>query len=357
MRFALELMRRSGVADGKTSKQIQVLDRQVTHMVRIIDDLLDVSRITQGKLELRKEPVSLANAVHGAIELCRPALEAAQHVLKVSLPTEPIMLLADPVRLTQMIVNILNNAVKFTPPGGHIYVVAETLGDIAGHPAQVRLRVRDDGIGIAPELRPRIFDMFTQGDRSLERTRGGLGVGLTLVRNLAHLHDGRVDIRSDGVDAGTEVIIDLPVAPPATAMESTPETAPSKPSRPLRILVADDNEDGREMLRFFLEADGHTVATAEDGASAVAAAADFHPDVAILDVGMPRLNGYAAAQQLRAAHGPESLALIALSGLGQEEDKRRAAQAGFDVHFTKPVDIPALTKALTSFSDRRSSER
>ena len=354
MRFALELMRRSGNTSANTDKQLQVLDRQVTHMVRIIDDLLDVSRITHGKLELRKEVVSLSSVVRGAIELCRPAVDAAQHQLRVSLPGEAVMLRADPVRLTQMLVNVLHNAVKFTPPRGHISVVAETLGEAPRHPDQVRIRIRDTGIGIAPELQPKIFDLFTQGDRSLERTRGGLGVGLTLVRNLAHLHGGSVDVRSDGVDSGTEVILDLPIERSArsAAHDDSDAASPVASARALRILVADDNEDSRDMMRYFLESEGHTVATAGDGPSALAAVDEFRPEVAILDIGMPGLNGYKVAEQIR--HHRQSLTLVALSGLGQEEDKRRATEAGFDVHFTKPVDIPALKKLLASIAAQRS---
>ena len=323
-------------------------------MVRIIDDLLDVTRITQGKLELRKEVVLLSSIVGGAIELCRPAVNAARHQLKVSLPSEAVMLRADPVRLTQMLVNVLNNAVKFTPPGGHIYVVAETVGEADEHPDQVRIRIRDNGIGIAPELRPKIFDMFAQGDRSLERTRGGLGVGLTLVRNLAHLHGGSVDVRSDGVDSGTEVILDLPIEQSArSAADDSNAAAPAAAARSLRILVADDNEDGREMMRYFLESEGHTVATAGDGPSALAAVEEFRPEVAVLDIGMPGLNGYEVAEQIRHANRHQSLTLVALSGLGQEEDKRRSTEAGFDVHFTKPVDIPALNKLLASIAAQR----
>ena len=241
--------------------------------------------------------------------------------------------------------------VKFTPPGGHIYVVAEIVGETHEHPDQVRVRIRDDGIGIAPELRPKIFDMFAQGDRSLERTRGGLGVGLTLVRNLAHLHGGSVDVRSDGVDSGTEVILDLPIERSAQSAADDAETASSVPSaRALRILVADDNEDAREMMRYFLESEGHTVATAGDGPSALAAVEEFRPEVAVLDIGMPGLNGYKVAEQIRHANRHQSLTLVALSGLGQAEDKRRATEAGFDVHFTKPIDIPALTKLLASIA-------
>ena len=347
MRFAVELLRRSDGTPSQKRKPMQVLERQISHMVRIIDDLLDVSRITQGKLELRKEVVSLSSIVDGVVELCRPSVKTARHTLTVSLPNEVVLLRADPVRLTQVLVNLLNNAVKFTPPGGHIWLIAETVGEAHDHHDQLRIRVRDNGIGIAPEMRPKIFDMFMQGDRSLERTRGGLGVGLTLVRNLVGLHGGSIDVRSDGLNAGTEVIVDLPmdasVQPGRAAVDAPVET---RPARSLKILVADDNEDGLEMLSFFLKSEGHTVATAVNGPSALTVAAEFQPDVAILDIGMPGLDGYHVAKQLRVARKASSLMLIALSGLGQEEDKARAAAAGFDRHFTKPVDIPALMRAL-----------
>ena len=353
IQFALELMRRSGGDPATMAKQMQVLERQVAHMVRIIDDLLDVSRITQGKLELRREVVSLSTIMHGAIELVRPAIARAHHDLKVSLPDEPVRLLADPVRLTQMLVNVLHNAVKFTRPGGHIYVIAETLGDDADRHDQLRIRIRDDGIGIAPEMRSKIFDMFIQGDRSLERTRGGLGVGLTLVRNLVHLHGGSVDVRSGGVDTGTEVIIDLPIEQPQRVDVGDQPSVAAAPSRPLRILVADDNEDGREAMRALLEIDTHIVATASDGPDALAVAAEFRPEVAILDIGMPGLNGYKVAEQLRQTQRSDPPVLIALSGLGQEEDKRKALEAGFALHFTKPADIATLRKALASISKER----
>ena len=347
MRFALEVLQRAEALPREAARPIQVLERQVSHMVRIIDDLLDVSRITQGKLELRKERVSLSMVVTGAAELCRPAIDAARQTLTISLPVEPVLLFADPVRLTQVLVNVMNNATKFTHPGGHIWVIAETVADARDHADRLRIRVRDDGIGIPAELRAKIFDMFMQGDRSLERTRGGLGVGLTLARNLVHLHGGTVEVRSDGVDAGTEVVIDLPLDPalqPAPAPVG-PDPA-STPPRSLRILVADDNEDGRNMLKLFLEQEGHEVAVAVDGRQALAVNATFHPQVAILDIGMPALDGYQVAEQLRRSGPGPTPVLIALSGLGQAEDKARASAAGFSRHFTKPVDVQALTRAL-----------
>ena len=256
MRFALEFLRRS---DGNVTEAIrarQILERQVNHMVRIVDDLLDVSRITQGKVELRKERVMLSSLVNAAVEFCRPVIEAAQHSLTISLPNESILLDADPVRLTQVMVNLLNNAVKFTPAGGHIWLIAETIGEGDGHD-QLQIRVRDTGVGIAPELVPKIFDMFMQGDLSLERTRAGLGVGLTLVRNLVALHGGTVEARSDGVGSGSEFIVSLPIDPvaqPSNELSQAPSEATAGSA--LRILVADDNEDGREMLGVLLTAEG-----------------------------------------------------------------------------------------------------
>jgi two-component system, chemotaxis family, CheB/CheR fusion protein len=347
MRFALEVMRRPTTSAADIIKTRQVLERQVMHMVRIIDDLLDVSRITQGKVELRKEIIPLSSAVSGAVEFCRPAIDAAKHTLTVSLPAEVVLLRADPVRLTQVLVNLLNNAIKFTPSRGHIWLIAEQVGETPEHPDQLRIRIRDTGIGISPEMRPRIFDMFMQGDRSLERTRGGLGVGLTLVRNLVALHGGIIDVRSEGLGSGSEFVVYLPLEPSAQPASSAgPATTSHVPARKLRILVADDNDDGRDMLSFFLQSEGHSVATAVDGPSALAVAREFKPDVAILDIGMPGFSGYDLAEQLRRAPNGGSLVLVALSGLGQREDKQRAAGAGFNQHFTKPVDISALTTFL-----------
>ena len=347
MRFALEVMRRSEGDRAATVRSRQVLERHVAHMVRIVDDLLDVSRITQGKVELRRELLRLAEIVHSAVELSRPAVDAAGHVLTVSLPDEDVIINGDSVRLTQVLVNLLNNAVKFTPPAGHIWLIAETVGDEAGHPDQVRIRVRDTGIGIPPEFRDKVFDMFMQGDRSLERTRAGLGVGLTLVRNLVVLHGGSVDVWSEGAGRGAEFSVRLPIEPSPQAVPAPAAGgAPARASTALRILVADDNQDGRELLRYLLDHEGHTTLMAEDGQQALDAIARFDPDVAILDIGMPGLNGYDVARLLRNGEGSGRPFLVALSGLGQAEDKERAAEAGFDHHFTKPVDVNALLSLL-----------
>ena len=354
MRFALEILRRADGNLDQMARARQVLERQVSHMVRIVDDLLDVSRITQGKVELRKERLELATLVNGAVELCRPGITAARHTLTISLPGEPVSLDGDPVRLTQVLVNLLNNAIKFTPQGGHIGLFAETIGERADYPNQLQIRIRDTGVGIARDMLPRVFDMFMQGDVSLERTGAGLGVGLTLVRNLVALHGGSVDVRSDGEGSGSEFTVRLPIDPhrqAAGASTAGPADAPA--ARPLRILVADDNDDGREMLVYLLTADGHTVAQAPDGPTAIETAATFHPEVVILDIGMPGMNGYTVAKALRAAPDASAPLLVALSGLGQNEDKARAAHAGFDRHFTKPVNVNSLRAFLAAAGETR----
>ncbi len=346
MRFALDAMRLAEGNPADTVRARQVLERQTAHMVRIVDDLLDVSRITQGKVELRRELLRLQDIVHAAVELSRPAADAARHVLTVSLPDEPVIVNGDAVRLTQVLVNLLNNAIKFTPEAGHIWLIAE----IVEHPEppdQVRIRVRDTGIGIPPEMLDTIFDMFMQGDRSLERARGGLGVGLTLVRNLVALHGGTVNAASEGRDRGSEFSVLLPVdAATPRAAGPNERLVEAATQRALRILVADDNEDGRRLLSLLLTGYGHTVITANDGHQALAVAAEFHPDVAILDIGMPGLNGYEVATRLRALDPGSRPFLIALSGWGQAEDKEHAVDAGFDQHFTKPADLNALLKVI-----------
>jgi two-component system CheB/CheR fusion protein len=352
MRFGLEVLRQSAGDPAAERRARDVLDRQISHMARIVDDLLDVSRIAQGKIELRLEPLNLQDIVKAAVDLSRPAADAAQHSLTVSLPDDPVTLQGDAVRLTQVVANLLNNAIKFTAPLGHIWLIVET----AEQPDQqhvARIRVRDTGIGVAPEMKNRIFDMFIQGDRSLERAQGGLGVGLTLARNLASLHGGTVDVSSEGQGHGSEFIVTLPVdvprveRPPASGVTARTKHAGAS----LRILVADDDKDGREMLAFLLRAEGHTVEVAEDGTQALRKSKPFRPDVAILDLGMPGANGLEVARELRTRPGGERLTLIAMSGLGQAEDKMHALQAGFDQHFTKPVDFSTLVSNIRRRED------
>ncbi|HVQ41812.1 MAG TPA: CheR family methyltransferase, partial [Vicinamibacterales bacterium] len=347
MRFAIEVLKQ---ADGKqdAGRAREVIERQIGHLVRLIDDLLDVSRIALGKIELQFEPVDLREVVASAVELTRPAIDSAHHALTVSVPDAPLVVKGDPVRLTQILVNLLNNAVKFTPPAGHIWLIAERAGEEFETEDVVRIRVRDTGIGIAADQRHRVFEMFVQGDRSLERSRGGLGVGLTLVRNLAAMHGGTVEARSDGPNRGSEFIVTLQLQPAERPVPGPAEAPRSRKGRQFRILVADDNDDGREMLAFLLQREGHVVATAVDGQAALDQVSEFHPDVAVLDLTMPGVSGFDVARRLRKDNATAPF-LVALSGLGQKEDKARAIEAGFDYHFTKPVDVHVL---LSLFNEK-----
>jgi signal transduction histidine kinase len=319
-----------------------VIDRQVRLLSRLIDDLLDVSRIARAKLELRKERVELSTVVRTAVETSQPLIEAAEQKLTVELPPTPLVLHADPVRLAQALSNLLNNASKFTPPHGAVALRAGLEGN------WVAIRVSDTGIGIAPETLPRIFEMFMQADRSLERHRGGLGIGLTLVKWFIELHGGTVEAHSAGLGRGAEFVVRLPVRDEGAVVEGVAATAggATMPKVRQRILVVDDNEDGAETLGHFLRALGNDVRTAADGLTAVDVAADFRPDVALLDLGLPRLNGYDVAQRIRMQPWGSSMLLIAMTGWGQDADRRRAREVGFDHHLVKPVDLDALERLL-----------
>ncbi|HYE74351.1 MAG TPA: ATP-binding protein, partial [Blastocatellia bacterium] len=318
-----------------------VIGRQVDQMTRLVDDLLDLSRITRGKIELRKERVELRSVVNDAVESSRPLIEELGHRLSVELPPQPVLLEADPTRLAQVLLNLLNNAAKYTERGGHIWLRAWQDN------SQVVISVKDTGIGIPTTMLPRIFEMFAQVDRSLDRSLGGLGIGLTLVQQLVAMHGGDVEAHSQGPGKGSEFIVRLPViAEQAYAISSSPVTNEPAPfvSR-LRILVADDNQDSADSLALFLSITGHEVHTAHDGLTAVIEAERFQPNVILLDIGMPKLNGYEAARRIREQSGNNVL-LIALTGWGQEEDRRRSKEAGFDHHLTKPVDFDALSRLL-----------
>jgi CheY-like chemotaxis protein len=317
----------------------EILDRQVKHMGRQVDDLLDVSRISQGKIELRKERADMVSAVNDAVEANRPHLESAGHELTVTLPRKALCVYGDPIRLTQMVGNVLNNACKFTENGGGVWL---TVGP-EGHHAVVR--IRDTGLGIAPEQLGRIFEMFAQVNTPLQRTHTGLGVGLTLVKSLVEMHDGTVEAISAGVGQGSEFVIRLPLlSEPALTQGPTVGAPAVIHSR--RVLIADDNRDPANSLATLLQLLGHDVHTANDGLEAVKAAALLQPDVILLDIGMPRLNGYEAARQIREQPRVNGLTLVALTGWGQPEDRRRSEDVGFDVHLTKPVDMMQLTKLL-----------
>ena len=315
----------------------EVIERQVLHLSRLVDDLLDISRITQGKVKLQKEPVEMRSVVNRAVETVRPFVESRRHELVLDLPSEPMVLEGDLIRLAQVVANLLHNAAKYTQNGGRIELGAERQD---GH---LVLRVRDNGIGIPDEMLGRIFDLFTQVDRSLSRSEGGLGVGLTLVRSLVAMHDGSVAARSDGPGQGTEFEIRLPAL---AHVEMTLEISPERPAPPAsrKVLVVDDNADAAESLAMILSLRGHEARTALDGPEALAVAREFRPEVVMLDIGLPGMDGYEVARRLRADHG--GILLVALTGYGQDEDRRRSKEAGFDHHLVKPVDFAVLQEVM-----------
>ena len=335
---AVHLLQRDGADRGQV---VQMVDRQVRHLARLVDDLLDVSRITQGKITLRKELVLLSTVVEQAVEMVRTSIDARGHAFTVSLPGDPVRLDADPARLAQVVGNLLSNAAKYTPRGGSIWLTAEREGN------GIAIRIRDTGIGIAADFLPFVFDLFAQGDASLDRARGGLGIGLTVVRNLVGMHGGHVEARSAGLGQGSEFVVHLPVS-----QEATPERRPAR--RPvhattgaaLRILVVEDNQDAAESLAIVLGLWGYAVETAFDGLAALDAAARYRPDLVLSDLGLPGMDGYELARRLRAQNGLDDVVLVALSGYGRDEDKRRALDAGFDHHLVKPPNLDALAELL-----------
>ncbi|MGI4861099.1 MAG: hybrid sensor histidine kinase/response regulator [Janthinobacterium lividum] len=355
MRNVLELMRQKEFSDPQVLWSREVFERQLQHMTHLVDDLLEVSRITQGKLELRKQPVELAGVINAAVETSRPLMLAGAHELVVQFPSAPVVLNADPTRLSQMLQNLLNNAAKYTPTGGIVTLRAERVGD------EAVISVRDSGIGIAQEHLTSIFEMFSQLSPALDRAQGGLGIGLSLVRALTELHGGRVSAESDGAGQGSVFIVRLPVCD-ASALLAASASAPDRPPVALqagrRVLIVDDNEDAALSLSMVLESDSQDVRTAFTGLSGFAAAhaADgFRADVVILDIGLPDINGYEVARRIRATDWGRSTLLIALTGWGQEQDKRDAADAGFDHHFTKPVDFHGLLTVLAAHASNASS--
>jgi PAS domain S-box-containing protein len=342
IRNMLEVMKRAD-GNGPLMEQARTtMGRQLSHMVRLIDDLLDVSRISRGKVELKRERVELASVMSLAVEACRPLVDGARHEMKVILPQEPIYLNADPVRLAQVFGNILNNASKYTDPGGKIWLTAERQG------SGVVVKVKDTGIGIPSDQLGGIFELFTQVDRTLERSQGGLGIGLTLVKQLVEMHGGTVTAHSDGAGQGSEFVVRLPILIEQPKAEQSTEASTQKSTAGRRILVVDDNEDSAMSLAMLLEISGHEVRTANDGLESIDVAEEFRPDVVLMDIGMPKLNGYDAASRIRAQPWGERMILVAVTGWGQEEDRRRTAEAGFDSHLVKPVDYAAFVRLLAS---------
>jgi CheY-like chemotaxis protein/two-component sensor histidine kinase len=321
-------------------------------MTRLIDDLLDLSRITHGKLELRREQVSLAAVVASAIEITRPAVEAQRHTLEVDLPAEPVYLHADATRLSQVFSNLLHNACKYTEYGGGIRICVTREGE------HVVVRVKDNGIGIAPQDLQRVFEMFTQVGRSIEQSRGGLGVGLALSQWLVRLHGGTIHAQSGGLGQGSEFIVRLPVVAAAAPARSGDTRGEAQRASGHRILVVDDNRDFADSLAAVLRLAGNEVCVTYDGLEAVGTAGMWRPDIVLLDIGLPLLNGYDTARRIRDTLGRRNPLLVAITGWGQEEDRRRSRAAGFDHHLVKPIDPAALTTFLASaVAAKKSSAR
>jgi len=313
-----------------------VIDRQVNQMTRLVDDLLDVSRITTGKLELRTEIIELAKVIQDAVETSRPLIDQDGHRLTITLPALPLLVEGDVVRLAEVFSNLLNNAAKYTEAGGEIELSVEAEDRTAV------VRVKDSGIGIPAEMLPRVFNLFTQVDRHLHRSQGGLGIGLTLVKRLVEMHAGSVEARSEGAGRGSEFIVRLPVVAAAQAAQQKREQEKTSLASKFRVMVVDDNHDGAETLGMMLGIMGNEIRLAHDGLAAIHAAEEFRPDVVLLDIGMPVLDGYEACRRIRASDWGKSMVLIALTGWGQEADRRRTKEAGFDQHLVKPVEAATL---------------
>jgi signal transduction histidine kinase/CheY-like chemotaxis protein len=337
---SLEILRRGDGDAALRARARGIMERQVRQMVRLIDDLLELSRITTGKLELRREPIDLLPVLRNALEIVEPAVREKRHRLETRFPEQPVWVHGDATRLAQVFANLLNNAAKYTDPGGRIGVEV----DVGPH--RVAVCVNDDGIGIEPHMQQAVFEMFMQADKSLERGRAGLGVGLTLARQLVELHGGTIEVFSAGLGQGSRFTVHLPVIAAPQSEPPTKRTPRALPAVALRVLLADDNVDFVASLATMLESLGHHVTVTHDGQSALEAALRAPPDVAFFDIGMPGINGYDLARRLRAHPLTQDIVMVAITGWGQERDRERAREAGFDNHLVKPVDLEQVVDAL-----------
>lgn len=344
IRTGLKTIQLAGSNSAIADDARKMMERQLGHMVRLIDDLLDLSRITRHKIELRRARISLEDIVQDAVETSRPFIEAAGHRLTVAQSGRPVFVNADRVRLSQVLVNLLHNSAKYTEAGGHIWLTAERQGTDAV------IKVRDNGIGIPSDVLPKIFDIFAQGHQTAERAQGGLGIGLSLVRGLVEMHGGRVEAHSEGPGKGSEFTVRLSVIGNALYEPLTTDEydgAVSTRSSRYRILIVDDNEDSAMGLAMMLKIMGHDTRTAHDGVQALEVAESFRPELILLDIGLPRLNGYEVCRRVREWPWGSDVVLIAVTGWGQEEDRRQSKDAGFNFHLVKPVDPDALEKLLS----------
>jgi PAS domain S-box-containing protein len=345
IRNAVEIVKQSRDDDNLLLAR-DTIDRQSSQLVRLVDDLLDMGRITSNKMELRKESVELASIIHHVVEASRPQVENVRHELTVSLPPEPIYLDADPVRLSQVFSNLLSNSCKYTDPGGKIWLTVERQN------GEVAVSVKDNGLGIPRDKLSAVFEMFTQVEHSLDRTQGGLGIGLTLVKRLVEMHHGTVEARSEGPGHGSEFEVRLPIRAEIPSEKLSAPDSPPSSSGKRRILVVDDNRDSAESLSMLLKMTGNETQVAYDGVEALEAAERFQPEVVLLDIGLPKLNGYEVARKLREQPWGKNMVLVALTGWGQDEDRRKSQAAGFNSHMVKPVGHDALMKLLTELHPR-----
>lgn len=351
IRNAVKLLEIERPGDLDLLSYCDLIDKEVIHITRLLNDLLDVSRITTGKLTLQKERIDVASILNSAIRTSQGMIDEAGHKLTVNLPPVPLLVEADPMRLTQVFSNLLNNAAKFTESGGDIQISAE------GHDGQAVIRIKDSGMGITEDLLPKIFDIFVQGSRVTERTYGGLGLGLTLAREIVEFHGGTIEATSDGPRQGSEFIVSLPLAPsvsPASRRESHPAKTLPKQSR-ARIVVVEDNKNQAASLQRLLQAMGHEVQVAYDGPSAMKLMSTFIPDIALIDLGLPTMDGYEVAQRLREQPEFRNVILIAQTGWGREEDRKRAREAGFEHHLVKPIDHHQLAQILAGLEEDKRS--
>jgi PAS domain S-box-containing protein len=342
IRNAVELMRQVETLDPAFQPSREMVERQVKHLARLVDDLLDVSRINQGSIRLRKEVVDLGTVVQRAVEATRSLIDTRGHEVQLDLPPDPVRLEADPTRLEQVIANLLNNAAKYTMPGGQIHIQAAREGN------EAVVRVRDNGIGVPPDVLDRVFEPFVQSEGSLARSEGGLGIGLTLVRSLVEMHGGKVEAHSPGLGQGSEFVLRLPARVPAEKPAMLPEADAPVLARGLRVLVVEDNVDAAESLAALLRLWGHNVHVVHDGLEAVYEAHRQHPEVVLLDIGLPGLDGYQVAKRLREDAEMDGALLVAMTGYGQPDDRRRSREAGIHHHFVKPVEPFVLRTLLAN---------
>jgi PAS domain S-box-containing protein len=346
IRYGVEAMVKAPAADPAYGSMLQTIDRQSAQLTRIVDDMLDISRITTGSLSIEQDPVDLAEVVRRALETARPEIEAGRHIVSVDAPKAQVLVHGDIQRLTQLVANLLNNSARYTPSGGNIAV--ETRAEEGG----AVLRVRDNGRGIEPEMIARIFDMFARGPQSSQRASGGLGVGLALARRIAELHGGSLEAHSEGRAKGSEFTLRLPLSDMASASTTTPSAIGTwvEPPMPRRVLVVDDNVDAADAMNLLLKSLGHETCVVNEGIEALRMAAKFRPDIVLLDIAMPGIDGYEVARQLRAVKKGSPLRIVAVTGFGQETDRQKSLEAGFDMHLVKPVELNDLTQALDARS-------